>query len=270
MTNRQVRPAPAVLATIAMLCVVAGVAACGSSSDPSDGGASRPTTATGSGELGTVIHHPVPLTLRRLPLTNQHGQHLTLNAWPGTTVLLVPFLTLCQDVCPLITGNLLAVEQSLKADHAAGKVEIVELTIDPHRDTPARLAAYANLTHADWQLVTESPSTLHKLSKFFGFYFKKIAEEDPDARDWWTGKPLTYDVDHTDNYFVIDPSGVERVVQDAAPDFHGKLNPKLYKFLDVLGRRHLNHPAQPDWTPTAVLNALAISVGMPLRPAELH
>jgi len=38
---------------------------------------------------------------------------------------------------------------------------------------------------------------------------------------------------------VIDPSGTLRVVNDAAPDFRGKLNPKLYNFLDELGRLHL-------------------------------
>jgi len=171
--------------------------------------------------------------------------------------MLVPFLTLCQDSCPLTTGNLLQVEQSLRADHATAKVQIVELTIDPGRDTPARLAAYSKLTHSDWQLVTAPPGELARLAKFFGFYYQKVPETSRDARDWWTGKSLTYDVDHSDNYLVIDPAGVERVVQDAAPNFHGQLNPKLSKFLDALGRQHLKHAPQPDWTPTDALNALA-------------
>jgi protein SCO1/2 len=91
-----------------------------------------------------------------------------------------------------------------------------------------------------------------------------VPENHADARDWWTGKPLTYDVDHTDNYFVIDPHGIERVEQEAAPDFHGRLNPKLYDFLDALGHVHYAHPPQPNWTPADVLRALAVSVGRPL------
>ena len=164
----------------------------------------------------------------------------------------------------MTTGNLLAVEQSLNAEHAASSVQIVELSVDPGRDTPHRLAAYAKLTNATWQLVTEPVTELHALAKFFGFYYQKVPEDDPDARDWLTGKPLTYDVDHSDNYFVIDPAGVERVVQDAAPDFHGQLNPKLYRFLDELGREHLKSPPQPDWTPSDALRALSVSVGKPL------
>lgn len=124
------------------------------------------------------------------------------------------------------------------------------------------------LINQDGRRVTLA-SVLHRLQKFFGFYFQKVPEDDADARDWWTGKLLTYDVDHSDNYFVIDPAGAERVIQAAAPDFHGKLNPRLYKFLDELGRRHLKHPPQPDWTPADVLGALAVSVGRPLpQPAS--
>lgn len=223
----------------------------------------------GSGGPGTTVNIAVPAALRTLPLTDQKGRRVTLSSWQGRTVLLVPFLTLCQDVCPLTTGNLLQVEQSLRADHAASKVQIVELSVDPERDTPARLAAYAKLTGATWQLVTEPPAELHRLAKFFGFFYAKVPEDDPDARDWWTGKPLTYDVDHSDNYFVIDPVGFERVVQDAAPAFHGRLNPTLYRFLDALGRQHLKSPPQPDWTPADALQALAVAVGSPLRLAAV-
>lgn len=171
--------------------------------------------------------------------------------------MLVPFLTLCADICPFTTGILLQTEEALRADHDASKVKIVELTVDPHRDTPARLAAYAKLTHAGWELVTESPADLKALSKWFGFSYVKVPEDNPPSIDWWTGKPLTYDVDHSDNYFVIDPSGHERVVQDAAPDYQGHLNSKLQKFLSPLGRKHQKHPPQPDWTTADALAALA-------------
>jgi protein SCO1/2 len=252
------------LAGSACLAAALLAAGCGGTSASSAGNGSA---SDGSAGPGTTINNPVPRAVRRLSLTNQRGQRVDMASWPGKTVMLVPFLTLCQDVCPLITGNLLQVEQALRADHAASKVQIVELTVDPQRDTPARLAAYAKLTHSDWQLVTTPPAELTRLAKFFGFSYQKVPEGSRDARDWWTGKQLTYDVDHTDNYFVIDPAGVERVVQNAAPNYHGQLNPKLYKFLNALGRQHLNHPPQPDWTPTDALHALAISVGKPLPSA---
>ena len=270
------RRSTAIAFAAAAAAVALGTMGCGSSTSAStteSAVSSATASASGSGGSagpGTTISRPIPAALLRLPLTNQHGEKVELDSWPGKTVLLVPFLSLCQDVCPLITGNLVAAEQSLHADHAAFKVQIVELTVDPGRDTPARLAAYAKLTGADWELVTEPPAELRRLAKFLGFYYQKVPEDDPDARDWWTGKPLTYDVDHSDNYFVVDPAGVERVVQDGAPDFHGKLNPKLYNFLDELGRQHLKQPPQPDWTPTDLLQALAVSVGTSLPAAPVR
>lgn len=248
------------VAVFVMALIVAG---CGGSSSTSSG-------VTGSAGPGTNVHIALPPVLRQLPMRNQLGQRVTLSSWPGRTVLLVPFLTLCQDICPMTTGNLLAVQQSLQADHAASKVQIVEISVDPDRDTSARLAAYARLTNASWQLVTESQAQLRAIAKFFGFSYQKVPEDNRAARDWWTGKPLSYDVDHSDNYFVIDSAGVERVVQDASPAFHGQLNPRLYKFLDTLGRQHLQQPAQPDWTPADVLGALAVVLHRPLPAQQLH
>jgi len=236
------------LVAIAVACLA--ISGCGGSSDSATTGSSTPAS------YGTVIDQPVSSNLRHLPLTNQHNQKVDLASWPGKTVVLVPFLTLCSDICPLTTGNLVQVEQSLRNDHAASKVQIVEVTVDPKRDTPARLSAYAKLTGAHWQLVTEPPRELAALAKFFGFTYEMVPEGKPPSIDWWTGKPLTYDINHSDNYFIINPKGRERVVQSAAPDFHGDLSPKLYKFLSGLGLYHLNHPAHPDWTPKDLLGAL--------------
>jgi protein SCO1 len=253
-------PAAAAL-LLGVLCLA--VSACGGSSGGS-GSVAKTTTAPA---YGTLIDQPVPTAIQRMPLTNQDGEKLDLASLKGKTVMLVPFLTLCADICPFTTGILLQVEKALKADHATSKVAIVELTVDPHRDTPARLAAYAKLTHAGWELVRAEPADLSKMGKFFGFSYGKVPEGNPPSIDWWTGKPLTYDVDHSDNYFVIDPSGDERVVEDAAPDFHGKLNPKLQKFLSPLGRKHQKHPPQPDWTTADALAALGHVMGRELPAA---
>ena len=96
------------------------------------------------------------------------------------------------------------------------------------------------------------------LAKFFGFTYEKVPEAKPPSIDWLTGKPLTYDINHSDNYFIIDPTGAERVVQSAAPNFHGHLNPKIYKFLSGLGLYHLKRPVQPNWTPKDLLGALGL------------
>jgi protein SCO1 len=238
----------AALLTVLALLVVG----CGGSS----GGTSLPARES-DGNYGTPIDQPVPAALEKLPMTNQRGETVTLDSFKGKTVMLVPFLTLCADICPFTTGILLQVEKALVADHASSKVEIVELSVDPHRDTTKRLAAYAKLTHAGWQLTRMNPADLSRFQKFFKFTYIKVPEDSPPTIDWMTGKPLTYDIQHSDDYFVIDPKGDERIVEDAAPDYTGKLNPKLQKFLSAEGREHQKHPPQPDWTTANALEALA-------------
>src|SRR5579872_6778255 len=165
---------------IALLASALLLAACSSSAI----GAPSP-------DLGATSNRAVPLSIRHLPLTNQHDQTVNLASWPGKTVLLVPFLTLCSDICPFTTGNLFQVERALRADRATSRVEIVELSVDPERDTPARLAAYAKLTGASWQLVTETPAERNTIDTFFGFFAERVPQDKPPAIDWWTGKPLT-------------------------------------------------------------------------------
>lgn len=214
--------------------------------------------------LGTSMTRRVPTSIEKLPLTDQHGTTLSLSAFTGKTVMVVPFLTLCTDICPMTTGNLLQVEQALRADKAASKVEILELSVDPGRDSPARLAAYARLSGASWALVTETPPVLAEVAHYFGFVYQKVAEGYPPATDWWTGEPLTYDVDHSDGYALIDPDGRERFVTGAAPAFHGRLVSKLQNFLDAEGRDHLKNPPEPSWTPADALESLAWVLHQPL------
>jgi protein SCO1 len=248
------RLAIAVLAAAA-LCLA--VAACGGSS----GSTAATKTRTSAPNYGTLVDQPVPPAIAKMPLTNQHGEKIDLAELKGKTVMLVPFLTLCADICPFTTGILLQTEEALKKDGAAGKVAIVELSVDPHRDTVHRLAAYGKLTHAGWQLARTNPHDLSRFAHFFGFSYGKVPEDSPPSIDWLTGKPLTYDIEHSDNYFVIDPAGNERVVEEAAPDYHGKLNPKLQKFLSAEGLEHQKHAPRPDWTTGDALKALGHAAG---------
>ena len=74
--------------------------------------------------------------------------------------------------------------------------------------------------------------------------YQIVPEEQPAKIDWWTGQPLTYDVDHTDGYILIDAAGRERFVDASAPDIPG-LSPKLKALLNVGGLHDLAHPCPP-------------------------
>ncbi len=206
---------------------------------------------------GTLVSLRIPAPIADLPLIDQHGAVTDLAKLRGTTLMLVPFLTLCQDMCPFDTGNLLQVQQAIDLAGVRSAVTLVEISVDPGRDSPARLAAYAQLVGAHWLLLTETPSTLNQLERFFGWWSQTTPEDSPPAVDWWTHQPLTYDVNHSDGYTLVDAAGVERYATGASPDFSGTLNPTLHHFLSPLGRSRLAHPPQPGWTPTDALAALS-------------
>jgi protein SCO1 len=168
---------------------------------------------------------------------------------------------LCQDECPLVTGAYITLQRDLRAAGLSNRVVFVEATVDPGRDTVARLAAYQKEFGADWDLWTGTPADIAAFWKPFGVSYKIVPEEQPAKTDWWTGQPLTYDVDHTDGYILINQSGRERFVDASAPDEKGALNAKLRGLLDDGGLHDLQNPQGPSWTTADALDAIGWLLG---------
>jgi protein SCO1/2 len=222
-----------------VLSLAALLAACGSAAP----------AAPPAGQ-GLVLDRPTP---QHVPFVDQKGRPVSLASLRGKVVVLAPFLSLCQDECPLVTGAFLALQRDVRAAGLHGRVAFVEATVDPDRDTVPRLAAYQKDFGANWDLWTGSAASVAAFWKAFGVTYQKVPEDQPPKRDSWTGQPLTYDVVHTDGYILIDPSGRERFVDASAPNVPG-LSPKLRSLLDQEAQKGLAHPEQPNWT---VANALA-------------
>ena len=130
---------------IALLCGSTLLAACGSSGDPAPPPASQ----------GIVLDRPIPY----VPLISSSDAPTSLAAYRGKYIVMAPFLTLCQDECPLVTGAFIALQRDVDAAGLGKKVVFMEITVDPGRDTPARLAAYSKEFGADWPLLTGTPAT---------------------------------------------------------------------------------------------------------------
>ena len=88
-----------------------------------------------------------------------------------------------------------------------------------------------------------------------------VPEDQPAKIDWYTGTPLTYDVDHTDGYFLIDPAGHERLSDSNPPDLDGRLDKKLTSLLNDGGLQNLDHQGSPNWTLSDALSAISWLVG---------
>jgi protein SCO1 len=245
---------PRVLTAVAVLALGALLAACGSAAP-----AAPPPSQ------GLVVNRPTP---QHVQLLDQHGQQVSLDALRGKVVVLAPFLSLCQDECPLVTAAFLSLQRDVRAAGLGSRVVFVEATVDPGRDVVARLAAYQREFGADWELWTGTPSAIAAFWKPFGVGYQKVPEDQPAHLDWWTGKPLTYDVDHTDGYILVDPAGRERFVDASAPDLEGRLSPRLSALLDAGGLHGLHHPQFGEWTVADALSSISWILGTNIPPAS--
>jgi protein SCO1/2 len=195
--------------------------------------------------VGTELQRP--LSLPAVSLVNEQGKPFSLSQWRGKWVIIVPSMTLCSEVCPMTTAVLTQFTNQIARDGLSNHVVAAEVTVDPWRDSPPRLRAYRKLTGANFPLLTGSQAQIHALWKFLGVYYQKVAEDKPPDIDWMTHKPLTFDVSHTDGFFVVDPNGQERIANEGMPQVSGQLSKTLRGLLSSQGLQDLAHPQLP-WT----------------------
>ena len=205
---------------------------------------------------GVQLDQPVP----PVQLLDASGRPASLASFHGRYVVLAPFLTLCHEVCPITTGAYLEMQQVVAKAGLADRVAFVEVTVDPGRDVPARLRAYAQLTGSDWALLTGSAGQIATFWKSFGVGYEVQPIGSPAPIDWWTHQPETYDVAHSDGLFFLDPSGHERIAVVGTPDVGGKLNSTLTSLLDQQGLQNLHDP-QAAWTVPQALDDLGHLLG---------
>lgn len=231
------RVRPGLAAVAAALVLLAG---CG------DGRPARPGQS-----LGTSLDRAVPTGIQDLEFTTSTGAQVSLAALRGKVVVLTDFLTLCSEQCPMTSANVNAMARAVHADGLDDKAVFVEVTVDPARDTPARLAAYRHLFAGapNWLLLTTTPANLAVFCRYFGIFYKKTKEDSPPDVDWRTGQPLTYDVAHQDAVVFLDPTLHERFVIVGNADTQGTAPPgRLTSFLNDQGEQNLDHPGRLSWT----------------------
>ncbi len=217
------------------------------------GGASVQSGTLGTTRLaiGSLLDRPVP----DLKLVDDRGHDITLASFRGRYLVLAPSMTLCHEVCPMTAAALDQIKARLDRDGLGGQVTVAEATVDPWRDTPARLRAYQREFGVDFMSLTGSRSEIERLWKFFGVYYRRVPQGSPPDLDWLTHRPERFDVEHTDGLFIIDPKGHWRVAVIGMPSVGGSLPGPLRRVLNDQGQANLRHPQAP-WTPAQALDDL--------------
>jgi protein SCO1/2 len=140
---------------------------------------------------------PAPATA----LVDSAAKPFDLASLRGKIVLVSFVYTTCNGVCPATTQALVRVQEILESAKLWGTaVEFVSITLDPTRDTPEVLDAYARRFGADlaaWHFLTGSPERVESVIKSWGMWVKRDA-----------GGVL----DHSSRIFLLDRRGREREI----------------------------------------------------------
>ena len=106
-----------------------------------------------------------------IELTNQDGKKLRFydDLIRGKIVVIQFMFTDCTRLCPMVTPNLVKVQQELEKE-APGEVNFVSISVDPDHDKAEVLKAYAMKFHVGprWQFLTGRKSDVERLRRELG------------------------------------------------------------------------------------------------------
>lgn len=170
------------------------IAACGNTSTPPSTPAFASTDITGVqfGKGFTLIDH--------------NGVVRSLSDFRGKAVALFFGYTHCPDKCPATMAQVAAALEKLGP--AAGRVQVLFVTLDPERDTPSVLKQYLSGFNPRFLgLYGDDETTQETASQFKVFSQRQGAESSGD-----------HTVDHSTGVYIFDPQGQLRLYANAISD----------------------------------------------------
>lgn len=135
---------------------------------------------------------------------------VSLRDYAGKVVLVYFGYTYCPDVCPT---SLAATAEGLKRlkPEELSRVAMLFVSVDPQRDTPARLKDYAQFFHPAIVGLTGTPQDLAEIARRYGVFYAR------QPLDTATGN---YVVDHSSDTYIVGADGklVGKIAHATPPD----------------------------------------------------
>jgi protein SCO1 len=128
-----------------------------------------------------VLANPLPkdsLYQMQANLQDHHGAALQWSQLQGQVRLLTMFYASCPHTCPLTIESIKALEQKLTAAQRQ-RLFVDLLSIDPERDTSAKLKALATqrqVQDARWHLYQCDAAAVRNLSALLGVQYRKLPD----------------------------------------------------------------------------------------------
>ncbi|MCQ4211598.1 MULTISPECIES: SCO family protein [Streptomyces] len=195
------------------------LSACGSGDD-SGKPVAEVSEETGSQKAATVLDKPFEKP--DLVLTDTHGKKFDLRAQTAGKPTLIYFgYTNCPDVCPLTMSNIAVAKKALpKAEQ--DKLQVVFVTTDPDRDTPAVLGKWLKAQDPDFIGLTGDFATIQGSARKLGISIEPTQKDKKGKLVSMHGTQVIAFSPKTDGGYVL-------YGEDATVDDYTKDLPKLVR-----------------------------------------
>ncbi len=140
--------------------------------------------ALGSSGKAEALHQDGAAWFTNVEVKTQDGRTLRFydDVMKGKILLINFFYTDCDAICPLMTENLVRVQDLLGA-RVGTEIRMVSISLQPEHDTPEVLAAYAKTYGAGpgWMFLTGQKDDIELLRHRLGFVDSdKVEDADPE------------------------------------------------------------------------------------------
>jgi protein SCO1/2 len=149
-----------------------------------------------------------PRDLPPVELVDEHDEPFRPHDFLGHWSFLYFGYTYCPDICPLALVELAKVKRELKADGISQPSVFYFVSVDPRRDTPARLREYVAYFDPQLRGLTGAPAALSALAQATDTLFDVPEDSAGD----------NYLVSHSSNVVLLDPNGRVHAVFAAPHD----------------------------------------------------
>jgi len=147
-------------------------------------------------------------------LTDQQGRVFGSANLRGRWSLLFFGYTNCPDFCPTTLTTLAAMQKSLRAAKVPVRPQVIFVSVDAKRDTPAQMAKYVPYFDPEFiGLTAADQPSIEAVAKRLG-----VAVIIQPATDG------AYTVDHSDALFVVGPDGRLAAINAVSPALSCKLS----------------------------------------------
>jgi protein SCO1 len=200
---------------------LAGVLAlgCGASGGPVPVSAGVATPVTASADAPFVHRSELidPVPVQDFTLTDHTGTPLRFGSLHGDVAAIGFVYSTCPDICGQVRTAFLTVQEQCSAQVGHG-LELLLVSTDPTRDTPAQVAKYTDVFKGQWRYLTGTKVDLEPVWEQFRV---QVRDVDTDGR-----------IDHTWMIALIDRRGAVRFRYFGQDDPSATLIPDIKALLE--------------------------------------